>query len=126
MSRLRTVLVVAAGLVMIASSAAHSLLGWPPLSARLAAVNAPVDLVSGLAMGWHFAGLAMLTLGLLALWLASAAQRSISVRLPVGLIGVAYVAFALGAAAAFGFDFIEVVFLVPGALLMAAALVRDR
>ena len=126
MSRLRTVLVVAAGLVMIASSAAHSLLGWPPLSARLAAVNAPVDLVSGLAMGWHFAGLAMLTLGLLTLWLASAAQRSISVRLPVGLIGVAYVAFALGAAAAFGFDFIEVVFLVPGALLMAAALVRDR
>jgi len=126
MSRLRTVLVVAAGLVMIASSAAHSLLGWPPLSARLAAVNAPVDLVSGLAMGWHFAGLAMLTLGLLALWLASAAQRSISARLPVGLIGVAYVAFALGAAAAFGFDFIEVVFLVPGALLMAAALVRDR
>lgn len=111
---------------MIASSAAHSLLGWPPLSARLAAVNAPVDLVSGLAMGWHFAGLAMLTLGLLALWLASAAQRSISARLPVGLIGVAYVAFALGAAAAFGFDFIEVVFLVPGALLMAAALVRDR
>jgi hypothetical protein len=126
MSRLRTVLVVAAGLVMIASSAAHSLLGWPPLSARLAAVNAPVDLVSGLAMGWHFAGLAMLTLGLLTLWLASAAQRSISVRLPVGLIGVAYVAFALGAAAAFGFDFIEVVFLVPGALLTAAALVRDR
>jgi len=126
MSRLRTVLVVAAGLVMIASSAAHSLLGWPPLSARLAAVNAPVDLVSGLAMGWHFAGLAMLTLGLLALWLASAAQRSISVRLPVGLIGVAYVAFALGAAAAFGFDLIEVVFLVPGALLTAAALVRDR
>jgi hypothetical protein len=126
MSRLRTVLVVAAGLVMIASSAAHSLLGWPPLSARLAAVNAPVDLVSGLAMGWHFAGLAMLTFGLLALWLASVAQRSISVRLPAGLIGVAYVAFAAGAAAAFGFDVIEVVFLVPGVLLTTAALVPGR
>jgi hypothetical protein len=69
MSRLRTILVVAAGLVMIASSAAHSLLGWPPLA------------------------------------------------------GVAYLAFAAGAAA-FGFDFIEVVFLTPGVLLTAAALVR--
>ena len=67
MSRLRTALVVAAGLVLIASSAAHSLLGWPSLSARLAAPHAPADLIAGLAMGWHFAGLAMLTFGLLAL-----------------------------------------------------------
>ena len=111
---------------MIASSAAHSLLGWPPLSARLAAVNAPVDLVSGLAMGWHFAGLAMLTFGLLALWLASVTQRAINVRLPVGLIGVAHIAFSAGAAAAFGFDLIEVVFLVPGVLLTTAALVPAR
>ena len=66
MSRLRTTFVVAAGLVLIASSAAHSLLGWPPLLARLTAENAPLDLISGLAMGWHFAGLAMLTLGPLA------------------------------------------------------------
>jgi hypothetical protein len=125
MSRLRTILVVAAGLVLIASSAAHSLLGWPSLLGRLRAQNSPLDLVSGLAMGWHFAGLAMLTFGLLALWLASVAQRSISVRLPVGLMGAAYIVFAAGAAAAFGFDFIQVVFLTPGALLMAAALLPD-
>jgi len=37
MSRLRTILVVAAGPVLIASSAAHSLLGWPPVSVRPAA-----------------------------------------------------------------------------------------
>lgn len=126
MSRLRTILVVAAGLVLIASSALHSLLGWPPLRARLTAANAPLDLISGLAMGWHFAGVAMLTLGLLIIWLASVAQRAVSVRLPVGLIGVAYLVFAVGAAAAFGFDFIEVVFLTPGALLTAAALLPDR
>jgi hypothetical protein len=126
MSRLRTTLVVAAGLVLIASSAAHSLLGWPSLGARLAAANAPTDLIAGLALGWHFAGLAMLTFGLLALWLASIAQRSVSVRMPVGLIGAAYVAFALGAAAAIGFDFIEVVFLVPGVLFATAALLPDR
>ena len=126
MSRLRTLLVVAAGLVLIASSAVHSLLGWPTLLARLTSENAPLDLISGLAMGWHFAGVAMLTLGLLAIWLASVAQRAVSVRIPVGLIGVAYLGFAIGAAAAFGFDFIEVVFLTPGALLTAAALIPDR
>ncbi|MBW8770379.1 MAG: hypothetical protein JF589_11520 [Gemmatimonadetes bacterium] len=80
MSRLRTALVVAAGLVLIASSAAHSLLGWPSLSARM----------------------------------------------PVGLIGFAYIAFAAGAAAAIGFDFIEIVFLIPGVLFATAALLPER
>jgi hypothetical protein len=126
MSRLRTILVVAAGLVLIASSAAHSLLGWPRLLARLTAENAPLDLISALAMGWHFAGVAMLTLGLLAIWLASVAQQSVGVRVPVGLIGIAYLGFAAATAAAFGFDFIEVVFLTPGALLTAAAFIPDR
>ncbi len=126
MSRLRTVLVVAAGLILIASSVAHSLLGWPQMSARLTTERAPVDLIAGLAMGWHFAGVAMLTLGLLALWLASAAQRSLSVRMPVGIIGIAYLVFGAGAAAALGFDFFQVVFLVPGALLTVAALMPDR
>jgi hypothetical protein len=126
MSRLRTILVVAAGLVLIASSAAHSLLGWPQLRASLTAENVPLDLISGLAMGWHFAGVAMLTLGLLAIWLASVAQRSVGVRLPVGLIGVAFIGYAAVAAAAFGFDFIEIMFLTPGALLTAAALMPDR
>src|SRR5258705_13923059 len=126
MSRFRTILVVAAGLVLIASSAVHSLLGWPQLLMRLTAEHVPLDLISGLAMGWHFAGVAMLTLGLLTLWLASVAQRSISVRVPVGLIGGAYVAFAAAAAAALGFDFIQVVFLAPGVLLTAAALMPDR
>lgn len=125
MSRLRTILVVAAGLVLIASSAAHSLVGWPQLSLRLTAEHLPLDLMSGLAMGWHFGGVAMLTFGLLLLWLASVAQRSINVRVPVGLIGVAYLGFGAGAAAALGFDFFQVVFLAPGALLTIAALMPD-
>jgi hypothetical protein len=126
MSRLRTVLVVAAGLILIASSVAHSLLGWPQLSMRLTAEHVSLDLVAGLAMGWHLAGVSMLTFGLVLLWLASAAQRSLSVRVPVGIIGIAYIAFAAGAAAAYGFDFIQVVFLMPGALLTTAALIPDR
>ena len=56
MSRFRTVLVVAAGLILIASSVAHSLLGWPQLSMRLNTEHVPLDLIAGLAMGWHFAG----------------------------------------------------------------------
>jgi hypothetical protein len=125
MSRLRTILVVAAGLVLIASSAAHSLLGWPQLLMRLTAEHVPQDLIAGLAMGWQFGGVAMLVLGLLALWLASVAQRSINVRVPVGLIGVSYIAFGAGAAAALGFDFFQVVFIAPGALLTVAALMPD-
>jgi len=50
MSRLRTLLVVAAGLVLIASSAAHSLLGWPHLLVRLTEEHAPLDLIDGLAL----------------------------------------------------------------------------
>ena len=126
MSRIRTVLVVAAGLILIASSAAHSLLGWPQLNVRLTTAHVPLDLIAGLAMGWHFAGVAMLTLGLIALWLASAAQRPLSVRVPVGIIGIACLAFGAGAAAAFGFDFIQLMFLAPGALLTVAALTPDR
>lgn len=126
MSRFRTILVVAAGLVLIASSAAHSLLGWPQLLVNLHSARVPLDLIGGLAMGWHFAGVAMLTLGLLALWLASVAQRSVDVRVPVGLIGIAYVTFAAGSAAALGFDFIQIVFLVPGVMLTAAALLPER
>jgi hypothetical protein len=126
MSRLRTVLVVAAGLVLIASSAAHSLLGWPQLQLRLASSRVPLDLIDGLAMGWQFAGVAMLTLGLLVLWLASVAQRSVNVRVPVGLIGIVYVLFAAVSAAAVGPDFIQLVYLAPGVLLTAAAMMPDR
>ena len=61
MNRARSILGIVAGVLMIASAAAHSLLGWPQLRAELVKARAPGDLVQGLAMGWHFGGAAMVT-----------------------------------------------------------------
>ena len=71
MSRWRTVAGLIAGVLLILSSAAHSLLGWKVQRAGLEAARAPADLI----LGWHFAGVAMLTFGVIAIVLAAAAGR---------------------------------------------------
>src|SRR5215210_8749447 len=96
MPRLRNLLVIAASVLLIASSGAHSLLGWPALRAKLDAASVPADLVQGLAMGWHFAGLAMLVLGIVTLWLLRAERHGADVRLPLFVIGGAYELFGIG------------------------------
>jgi len=121
MPRLRNVLVTIASVILIASSGAHSLLGWPGLRAKLVATNAPADLIQGLAMGWHFAGISMLVFGILTLWMLRLSSGT-SIRLPLLLTGAAYVLFGLGCAVVIGWDPFLLIFLVPGALLSAAAL----
>ena len=73
MPRLRNALVISASVILIGSSGAHSLLGWPSLRAKLVSANASAELVQGLAMGWHFAGLSMLVLGILTALLGAGA-----------------------------------------------------
>jgi hypothetical protein len=128
MSRLPRALAMTAAVILILSSGAHSLLGWPSLRAKLAEANVQPALISGLAMGWHFAGIAMLVLGLLVLWLlAESRRRGAGVALPLGVIGGAYVLFAIGCATLIGWDPFLLTFLVPGALLsIAAALTRRQ
>lgn len=67
MTRVRTVLGLIAGAILVLSSAAHSFLGWKALQARLVTAQAPSDLIQGLAIGWHFAGAAMLAFGIIVL-----------------------------------------------------------
>jgi hypothetical protein len=126
MSRLPRVLTIVAAVILILSSGAHSLLGWPAVRAKLADANVPAELVGGLAMGWHFAGLAMLVLGVVVLWLLAEARRSAAnVALPLQIIGGAYELFAIGCFALLGWDPFLLTFLVPGTLLsVAAALMR--
>jgi hypothetical protein len=126
MSRLPRVLAIVAAVMLVLSSGAHSLLGWPALRARLADANVPAELVSGLGMGWHFAGVAMLVLGMLVFWLLAESRRSgASVVLPLQIIGGAYELFAIGCFALLGWDPFLLTFLVPGTLLsVAAALMR--
>lgn len=125
MNRARSILGITAGVLMLASSAAHSLLGWPQLRASLAQTNAPGDLVQGLALGWHFGGAAMLTFACIVLW--TFFRRLKGVRTPVvppAIIAIAYLLFGTGALAVSGDPFFFV-FILPGLLLAAASFPRD-
>jgi hypothetical protein len=127
MSRLPRALAIVAAVILVLSSAAHSLLGWPALRARLADANVPGELVSGLAMGWHFAGLAMLVLGILVLWLLAASRRrAVDIVLPLQIIGGAYELFTIGCFALLGWDPFLLTFFVPGTLLSGAAALLRR
>jgi hypothetical protein len=122
MQRWRTVVGVLAAALLLLSSAAHSLLGWSVQRASLEAVKAPPELIMNLGFGWHFAGVAMLTFGLVVLMLIVQAARGRPVSLrPVLLIGVAYTVFGAWALTASGLEPFFLVFLVPGVLLLAAA-----
>ena len=126
MIRWRILLGFVAGAMLIASSAAHSLLGWRQLRASLAKSEAPPDLVMGLSVGWHFAGVAMLAFGciILSIFADLLRRRSVSVR-PALLIALLYVAFGIWALIVSNNDPFFYVFIVPGFLLAVAAWPSD-
>ena len=124
MTRLRVILGLAAGAFLVLSSGAHSLLGWTQLHAQLVAANVPPDLIAGLALGWHFAGGAMLALGLIVLAISIPRLRggAIAPSIVLAIIAALYLAFGAIALIGVGIDpFIVVVFILPGLLLAAAA-----
>jgi hypothetical protein len=122
MSRLRLILGYLGGLLLVVSSAAHSLLGWRSLSASLAQTQAPADLVTWLGIGWQFAGVAMFSFGCIVIWeLANVGRRGSLALWPVLLIGVMYVAFGVWARIVSNLNFFLLAFVIPGALLVVAA-----
>lgn len=118
---IRTVLGVVAGLVLVGSSGAHSLLGWPQLGAQLARTNAPPELVRGLAIGWHCAGASMLAFGVLVLWTFTARRGRAVSRVPALVVALLYLLFGVGALAASGMQPFFLIFVVPGLMVLAAA-----
>jgi hypothetical protein len=122
MNRLRIALGLLAGVLMILSSAAHSLLGWPGLRTELARTQAPERLVTGLSIGWHFAGVAMLGFGSIVLltFVDAMRRRPASFR-PVGAISLVYLLFGVWALRASNLDPFFLVFIVPGLMLAAAS-----
>ena len=128
MKRARLILGVIAGVMLLASSGAHSILGWKSLAEQLANTNVPSDLQTGLQIGWMFGGAAMVILGVIVI--ATFAGRLRGARpplLPIAVIAVVYMAFGAWAIAASGGDlFFLGVFVVPGALLGIAANGHDR
>jgi hypothetical protein len=122
MNRLRIALGVLAGVLMILSSAAHSLLGWPRLRSELVGTQASPDLITGLSIGWHFAGMAMFAFGCIVLltFVDAMRRRQVSFR-PVGFIALVYLLFGIGALRASKLDPFFLVFIVPGLMLAAAS-----
>ncbi|MFL5385595.1 MAG: hypothetical protein ACJ8GN_24005 [Longimicrobiaceae bacterium] len=124
MGRTRSILGIVAGVLMLASAAAHSLLGWPQLRAKLAESNVPGDLAQGLAVGWHFGGAAMVAFAAIVLWTFVRRLRGEAAPLvPPAIVAATYLAFGAGALAITGDPFF-LVFIVPGLMLAAASFPR--
>lgn len=123
MQAFRAVVGMCASLMLILSAFAHSLAGWRGLRTQLLAAQVPADLLVGLGMGWHYGGASMLVFGVLMLALFVARFRGERVATwPAMLIGAMYVAFAAWVTVQNGWDAFHLVFLLPGVLLLAAAL----
>ena len=123
MTLIRALVGVIISCMLLASSAAHSLLGWPPQKAELVAARASPYLISRLAMGWHFAGMAMFVFGAIAVYTFVMRLRRRPVSLwPVWLVAAGYIAYGAAALALQGGDaFFLFTFLMPGILLGLAA-----
>jgi hypothetical protein len=125
MSRWRPMLGLAAGVLVLLSSAAHSLFGWKALQARLAQTNAPHDLVGSLKIGWQFGGAAMLAFGCLAIGTFANRLRGHQVStFPILVVALAYLGFGIWALFVNGFNPFFLVFLVPAVMLLVAAPVK--
>jgi hypothetical protein len=122
MSRPRIALGIFVGAIVVATSVAHSLFGWPQLRGRLVATQAPADLITGLKIGWYFASVTMFTFGAIVSWTFHnyLVQRPVSLR-PAQIIGLVYLAFGLWALAVSRFDPFFFIFIVPGLTLVAVA-----
>jgi hypothetical protein len=122
MKQLRNILGFIVGAMLIASSAAHSLLGWRQLRADLSKAQLPAELILGLEIGWHFAGAAMFAFGCIVIFLFinKIKEQTISLR-PAFIIALVYLAFGSWALAVSKFNPFFLIFIIPGLLLLAAA-----
>jgi hypothetical protein len=109
--------------VMILSGLVHSFVGWPAFTKVMRETNTPPDVVRGLAVPWHFTGAAMVTFGILAALLLRAPQSSVR-SLGLLIIAAAYLVFGAAGLLLLKLDPTFLMFIVPGALLIVAALYR--
>ena len=128
MKRARLILGVIAGVMLLASSVAHTWLGWKSIAEQLVTTTVSADLRAGLHIGWAFGGACMVILAFVALTTFVDRLRGAKPPLlPVWVIAVVYMAFGAWAISASGGDlFFLGVFVVPGALLGIAANGQDR
>jgi len=66
-SRISSVSLVLAGLLLLLSASAHAGLGWPAMREELTKVSASADLMASMGIGWHFGSVAMAAFGAITL-----------------------------------------------------------
>jgi hypothetical protein len=118
-STVRLVLAWVGAVLMVVSGTIHSLVGWPALRQTLSATT-PAAVVDGLAVPWHFAGVAMIVFGVLAASDVQQARRARRSPRAATIIGAAYVLFAVAGAVAIKPDPTFAIFIVPGLLILLA------
>jgi hypothetical protein len=122
MSKLTRGLGYAGAVIMLLSAGMHEFAGWPSLQDELAKAATPAPLVQGLAMVWHFAGLAMAMLALLLILHLRGGQPR---RAPFLVVGIGYALFGI-AELVLTHDPFPLIFVLPGVLLVAAGLSLRR
>jgi hypothetical protein len=120
MTKVRDLCGIIAGVVLILSSGAHSLMGWPAMRQQLADAGASADLQTGLKAGWQFGGAAMLAFGVIVLSIFIARPGPRASRAPAAAIAALYMLFGVWALAMSGNPFFFI-FIVPGSLLAFAS-----
>ncbi|HET7433602.1 MAG TPA: hypothetical protein VFN10_02695 [Thermoanaerobaculia bacterium] len=121
-SRGQAILGIVAGVALLLSACAHSLMGWPSVRAKLDAVHASAELIQMFAVGWHFGGVAMVAFGLIAIYLFAKCLRGERPSLvPVTIIAAAYIAFGAWGLFTSRFDLFFLIFLIPGFVLASAS-----
>jgi hypothetical protein len=122
MTTIRNILGLIAGIILILSSGAHSILGWKGLSAKLAAINVPEDLVFGVKAGWEFGGIAMLAFGIIVVVIfVNKLRGRYASTFPAMVFAITYLAIGAWALSASNFNPFFWLFIVTGLLLLVAA-----
>lgn len=122
LSNVRYYLGLFASGIMILLGAVHSLVGWREFRRTTGVSDLPPPVLQGLAVPWHFTGLSMVAFGCVAAYALYEARRGGGSLTPAVIIGAAYVLFAVLCMALIKVDATFLMFLLPGALLLAAAL----
>lgn len=121
MARFRAILGLVASAMLILSAAAHSLGGGPAVAADLQKAGVPPELLTNMKIAWHFGGVAMFVLGVIVAAVFLRRLRGLRTSpSPALLTGAAYVLFGGWALLASRNPFFFI-FVVPGALMLAAA-----
>lgn len=114
----RATLGMVAGALLVLSSAAHGLAGWPPFHHALHDTGAPGDVIAGLRVAWYFGSVAMLAFGILTLWAAIRLQRGQPVTFEaVQVVAVAYFLFGMVALLTQDLNLHYLLFIVTGVLV---------